>query len=225
LGRPKTRGGESTIQEAQPEVFEIDILYENQRGSFFFGLPMFSHNSLLNLDPAPWSNAVFKDSPVDVITAQVPNPSWAWAWNSWYVDMSGDVDEEGWSYSFAFSPKFSWHGTHVWFNSNVRRRRWLRKRVKTTTDENYLDEWSEPLLQTPPAEMSSQLNHVPEGDEVQPNSSPKDLDGNDSTTSKGDLETLIQKLKDGRLDREKIQFVEQYLDALSELTPQFVETV
>lgn len=44
--------------------------------------------------------------------------------------MTTDVDEEGWSYSFSFSPAFAWHGNHVWFHSFVRRRRWLRKRVK-----------------------------------------------------------------------------------------------
>jgi len=46
------------------------------------------------------------------------------------VDMTSDVDEEGWEYSFSFSPAFAWHGNHVWFHSFVRRRRWLRKRVK-----------------------------------------------------------------------------------------------
>lgn len=53
-----------------------------------------------------------------------------WAWKSWYVDMTADVDEEGWMYSFSFSPTFAWHGNHVWFHSFVRRRRWLRKRIK-----------------------------------------------------------------------------------------------
>ena len=29
----------------------IEVLYENQRGSFFFGIPLFSSRSLLNFDP------------------------------------------------------------------------------------------------------------------------------------------------------------------------------
>ncbi|ETI29586.1 hypothetical protein G647_02039 [Cladophialophora carrionii CBS 160.54] len=112
------------------EVSEIDILYENQRGSFFCGIPLYSHSSLLPIDPGPWTNKDFKDSPVDITNAQVPDPSWGWAWKTWYVDMSHDVDEEGWQYSFAFGRNWVWHGTHPWFHSFVRRRRWLRKRVK-----------------------------------------------------------------------------------------------
>ena len=60
----------------------------------------------------------------------MPDPSWEWAWQSWYVDMSYDVDEEGWEYSFSFQRSVAWHGTHPWFHSFVRRRRWLRKRVR-----------------------------------------------------------------------------------------------
>ncbi|MCJ1287842.1 hypothetical protein MMC26_007194 [Xylographa opegraphella] len=110
--------------------YEVDILYENQRGSFFCGIPLYSSKSLLNFDPSAWQTAAFKDSPVDITNAQVPDPTWAWAWKCWYVDMSHDVDEEGWEYSFSFRQGFSWHGNHPWFHSFVRRRRWLRKRVK-----------------------------------------------------------------------------------------------
>ena len=108
----------------------IDVLYENQRGWFFFGIPLYSANSLLNLDPAPWQTSTFRDSPVNITNAQVPDPSWQWDWKTWYVDMSHDVDEQGWEYSFSFQPRFAWHGSHPWFHSFARRRRWLRKRVK-----------------------------------------------------------------------------------------------
>lgn len=108
----------------------IDILYENQRGWFLFGMPLYSANSLLNLDPAAWQTSTFHDSPVNITNAQVPDPSWEWAWKTWYVDMSHDVDEEGWEYSFSFQSRFAWHGSHPWFHSFARRRRWLRKRVK-----------------------------------------------------------------------------------------------
>ncbi|MCJ1382079.1 hypothetical protein MMC17_005191 [Xylographa soralifera] len=110
--------------------YEVDILYENQRGSFFCGIPLYSAKSLLNFDPSAWQTVAFKDSPVDITNAQVPDPTWAWAWKCWYVDMSHDVDEEGWEYSFSFRQGFSWHGNHPWFHSFARRRRWLRKRVK-----------------------------------------------------------------------------------------------
>ncbi|TKA71531.1 hypothetical protein B0A49_06003 [Cryomyces minteri] len=135
-GRRKVKGLLGSKKErlkAANDHAEIDILYENQRGSFFFGIPLFSQNSLLNFDPKPWLNVHWKPSPVDITNAQVPDPSWEWAWKSWYVDMSHDVDEEGWEYSFSFQKGFSWHGTHPWFHSFVRRRRWLRKRVKKHT--------------------------------------------------------------------------------------------
>ncbi|KAL4800436.1 hypothetical protein BDV19DRAFT_353012 [Aspergillus venezuelensis] len=109
---------------------ELDILYENQRGWFFFGIPLYSNQSLLNIDPAPWQNASGKRSFVNITNAQVPDPSWEWAWKTWYVDMSGDVDEQGWQYAFSFSKTSSWHGTHPFWHSFVRRRRWVRLRNK-----------------------------------------------------------------------------------------------
>lgn len=114
----------------EEKQYEVDVLYENQRGTFCFGVPYYSERSLLNLDPAPWLTRNLEASPVDITNAQVPDPSWEWAWKTWYIDMSYDVDEEGWQYSFSFASKFAWHGTHPWGHSFARRRRWLRKRVK-----------------------------------------------------------------------------------------------
>ena len=108
----------------------IDVLYENQRGSFFCGIPLYSSNSLLNFDPSPWQTANFKDSAVNITNFQLPDPSWVWDWKTWYVDMSHDVDEEGWEYSFSFNSVYSWHGTHPFLYSFARRRRWLRRRVR-----------------------------------------------------------------------------------------------
>ncbi|RHZ67555.1 uncharacterized protein CDV56_109585 [Aspergillus thermomutatus] len=117
-------------------VSELDILYENQRGWFFFGIPLYSHSSLLNFDPSPWVTHDFRESPVNITNAQLPDPSWEWAWRSWYVDMSGDVDDQGWQYSFSFSSK-AWHGSHPWFHSFVRRRRWVRLRVKRAAEKTH----------------------------------------------------------------------------------------
>lgn len=122
----KRRG---STRERKTEDIGIDILYENQRGWFFCGIPLYSGRSLLPIDPSSWQTATFKYSPVNITNAQLPDPSWAWVWKTWYVDMSYDVDEEGWQYSFNFG-QWAWHGTHPWFHSFVRRRRWLRKRVK-----------------------------------------------------------------------------------------------
>ncbi|CAG8541804.1 17566_t:CDS:2, partial [Gigaspora rosea] len=107
--------------------YEYDILYENQRGLFFFGLPKFSSNALNPADPQPWSDKNQKFSPMDIYTYQVPNPTWEWVHKEWLIDMSGDVDEEGWEYA----PDFHcpcWHGCYKPFRSFVRRRRWVRLR-------------------------------------------------------------------------------------------------
>ena len=108
----------------------IDVLYENQRGAFFCGIPLYSSNSLLNLDPAPWQTANFQDSAVNITNFQLPDPSWVWDWKTWYVDMSHDVDELGWEYSFSFNKFYAWHGNHPYWTSFVRRRRWLRRRIR-----------------------------------------------------------------------------------------------
>ena len=123
----KARGNARRTEESETA---IDILYENQRGWFFCGIPLYSGRSLLPIDPSAWQTATFHYSPVNITNAQLPDPSWVWAWKTWYVDMSYDVDEEGWQYSFNFG-QWAWHGTHPWFHSFVRRRRWLRKRVKS----------------------------------------------------------------------------------------------
>ena len=118
-------------QKSSRPTSEIDILYENQRGWFIFGVPLYSDQTLLQFDPGAWVTAEGKDSLVNITDAQVPDPSWEWAWKTWYVDMSGDVDEQGWQYSFSFR-SHAWHGSHPWFHCFVRRRRWLRLRVQRT---------------------------------------------------------------------------------------------
>ncbi|KAL1899826.1 hypothetical protein Sste5346_002692 [Sporothrix stenoceras] len=109
----------------------IDILYENERGGFLCGIPLFSRQALGNLDPSPWTNYAHGTSPTDITTAQVPDPSWEWAWPEWRVNREDDgfEDENGWEYSFMFAKCFSWHGP-TWYSSFVRRRVWIRKRVR-----------------------------------------------------------------------------------------------
>lgn len=132
-GNGNIRNGDMQSNRHIKPIRELDILYENQRGWFIFGIPLYSHGSLLNFDPSAWVTKDLKDSPVNITNAQLPDPSWEWAWQTWYVDMSGDVDEQGWQYSLSFSSS-AWHGSHPWFHSFVRRRRWVRLRVKKATE-------------------------------------------------------------------------------------------
>ena len=205
------------------EVSEIDILYENQRGSFFCGIPLYAHSSLLPTDPSPWTNKAFKDSPVNITNAQVPDPSWEWTWKNWYVDMSHDVDEEGWEYSFAFGRTWVWHGTHPWFHSFVRRRRWLRKRVKrefgrglgkgdsvsnahnltgdyftihSKRDRSPIDA-ADGIVKT--ARPSSYISY------------PSSLDPDEPPEDVKDIASLLRTLKFATIDREKIEALKKFV--------------
>lgn len=127
IGQDEERG-RSPTKKPEPDS-QIDILYENQRGGFLCGVALFSGSALGNLDPAPWTNSVNKTSATNITNAQVPDPSWEWVWKEWKVNLTDEVDEDGWEYSFMFAKAFSWHGPS-WWNSFVRRRAWIRKRVK-----------------------------------------------------------------------------------------------
>jgi hypothetical protein len=198
---------------------EVDILYENQRGWFAFGIPLYSQKSLLNLDPAPWTNREYKDSAVNIMNAQVPDPTWEWAWKRWYVDMSYDVDEEGWQYSLGFT-RYSWHGTHPWFHNFVRRRRWLRKRVKRTSAHK-LREGS--MAQ---AHMLNPDYFTIHGSTVRSRGTSADRTTNGQSSrnsTKGnedivetdeikDIPALMKVLRHGSVDREKIDAVKHFIE-------------
>jgi len=58
--------------------------------------------------------------------------AWRWRQDRWYVDMRGDVDDEGWEYAFYWNGRYNWvggnwHGKAVWFHGYVRRRKWVRE--------------------------------------------------------------------------------------------------
>jgi len=210
---------------------EIDVLYENQRGSFVFGMPLFSSQSLLNFDPAPWTNSLGRLSSVNITNAQVPDPSWEWAWNTWYVDMSHDVDEQGWQYSFMFQKKFAWHGTHPWFHSFVRRRRWLRKRIRKDPELALGKYQAAPeqgkrlnanyFLISPRGEDQAQSELGERPGEQQPTDDLMDTLMSDID----DLPTLLRSLKYATVDREKINMVLTYMDKASADTQNFAEEV
>lgn len=200
----------------------IDVLLENQRGGWLCGLPRFSSASLLHIDGPAWRNGQGHTSPVSVIDAQTPDPSWKWAWPTWYVDMSRDVDEEGWQYSFMFRRNTAWHGSHPWYHSFVRRRRWIRKRTKGShphaselpsegrlgkLDAHRLNAdyftihnaktLSHPESIAPSVGMSRYNTHAQHDEE------PEEVDN---------IGGLLSSLKKAKVDREKISLVLRFLE-------------
>jgi len=203
---------------ARPKSAEsaIDILYENQRGGFLCGIPLFSSKALGNLDPPPWTNFANRPSPTDTSTAQVPDPSWDWVWPEWRINHDDDVDEDGWIYSFAFYKKFSWHRSR-WWNSFVRRRAWIRKRAKR----------SRGFLTQDPHMLNPSYFSVRPSSELARDRSPSRASSargsrlSVSTVNVEGLEQppalienvdqLLRVLRASRIDREKIEAVNNYL--------------
>ncbi|KAL2023131.1 hypothetical protein VTK56DRAFT_3737 [Thermocarpiscus australiensis] len=198
----------------KPPESAIDILYENQRGGFLCGIPLFSSRALGNLDPPAWTNYAHKPSPTDIHTAQVPDPSWEWAWPEWRINHDEGVDEDGWMYSFAFSRKFSWHKAR-WWNSFVRRRAWIRKRVKkeagyTTQDPHMLN--PEYFSIRPSSEIgrdrSPSRTVSTRGSRL--SMSAANVEGVGQLVIE-DADELLRVLRKSRIDREKIEAVDSYL--------------
>lgn len=186
----------------------IDILYENQRGWFVFGIPLFSSKALWNfrIDPAPWLDAKMRPSAVNITNAQVPDPSWVWDWKTWYVDMSLDVDEEGWQYSLLFKGS-PWHGNHPWFHSFVRRRRWLRRRVKQKIPPKSKKAVQERLF----GDAFSIGTTLARSATLGTTSADDSLQTSFNEEVK-DIATLMAKLKKAAIDREKIIFIHKFID-------------
>ena len=97
--------------EATKVKYEFDVLYENQRGLLVFGIPKFSPRTLFQWDPSPWTSSDGKRSAYNIANAQLPDPSWEWAYQEWFIDMTGDVYEAGWQYSGNFGRRF-WPNVH-----------------------------------------------------------------------------------------------------------------
>lgn len=211
----------------------VDILWENERGCFVCGAALFSGAALGNLDPSPWTNQFHKTSPTNITTAQVPDPSWEWAWPDWRINREEGVamDEFGWEYSFMFSKKFSWHGPK-WWNSFVRRRAWIRKRIKKKdedlpSDPHMLntDYFNITPARTRSSSVLSARASVADGGSINSKLSIGQLSKGESVIEeKPDIEDvwmLLMVLRAARIDREKIEAVENYLeharDGLEEL--------
>ncbi|KAI0451091.1 hypothetical protein F5B21DRAFT_390946 [Xylaria acuta] len=232
-GRPDTGNRESETHPTRPKEpgTEIDILYENQRGGFLCGIPLFSSAALGNLDPPAWTNFAHKPSPTDIHTAQVPDPSWQWAWPEWRINHDEQIqtDSDGWEYSFMFSRKFSWH-TPNWYSSFVRRRAWIRRRIKISSGYQVMDEQSmNPAYFTVTAKQR-EPSPVATVSEVERRSmdrrsgrsqgdprrsrerSRADADNASVTPDVTTTEDLMAMLKQSRIDREKLEAVENYIN-------------
>ncbi|KAF6845201.1 meiotically up-regulated 65 protein [Colletotrichum musicola] len=191
----------------------IDVLWENERGCICCGIALFSGKALGNLDPSPWTNQFHKTSPTTTKTAQVPDPTWEWAWPEWRVhrEEGVELDNVGWEYSFMFTKKFSWHGPK-WWNSFVRRRAWVRKRVKkkpedVSEDPHMLN--SDYFTVTPANHSRSSSVAASRRESIS-----KASTQTSAPEEKSDIEdvwTLMAVLRAARIDREKIEAVENYL--------------
>ncbi|KAK9765945.1 hypothetical protein K7432_005323 [Basidiobolus ranarum] len=162
----------------------VEVLFENQRGIWICGTPHFSHRMLNPFDCSPWTDKFQRYSPVDIHSAQLPDPNWVWADPYWYIDTSGDIDEDGWEYAFIFRSN-SWHGDFRFFRSFVRRRKWVRHRK---------------LKDLKPTFADRQMKYTT------PNSPDRDEESIPSK-SKG----IIDKLKECRIDRERFTLIDDYL--------------
>ncbi|KAI1806774.1 hypothetical protein F4811DRAFT_101489 [Daldinia bambusicola] len=201
----------------------IDILYENQRGGFLCGIPLFSSAALGNLDPPPWTNFAHKPSPTDIHTAQVPDPSWEWAWPEWRInrDEAIKTDSDGWEYSFMFSKKFSWHGPK-WYSSFVRRRAWIRMRIKKGHGYQMNDPYmSHEYFSVVPSRIETGRTSANQlGARISQETSRKSRDARrdedeDDALAIVDITTvdeLMSALRKSRIDRERLEAIENYIE-------------
>ncbi|KFX97036.1 hypothetical protein V490_03021 [Pseudogymnoascus sp. VKM F-3557] len=187
----------------------IDVLYENERGGFLCGHPLFGSRALGLFDHAPWTNIAFKPSATNIHTAQVPDPDWEWVWEEWVINHdpdNPDLDEEGWEYSFMFSKRFSWHGP-TWYNSFVRRRAWIRKRVRIHHHETDTEDphrlTAEYFVIHPERPSSSSLS-------VSRRSSRREM-AQGEVDEVRDIAQVLAALKACRIDREKSEVVEAFV--------------
>lgn len=208
--------GRTPKKKPEPDS-DIDILYENQRGGFLCGMALFSGRALGSADPAPWTNSANKTSATDITNAQVPDPSWEWAWKEWKINLTDEVDEDGWEYSFMFAKAFSWHDS-AWWNSFVRRRAWIRKRVRRQAGYkvNQAHMLNPDYFTIHPAEERSRSPTSTTQDHVTNRYSAASLAKRDMEEvvfeDVSDISALMKALRLARIDREKMEAVENFLE-------------
>ncbi|KAF4447310.1 hypothetical protein F53441_9153 [Fusarium austroafricanum] len=199
-------GDHPQVKQKKPHVQRetaIDILYENERGGFLCGIPLFSAQALGGFDPPAW------------------NPTWEWAWPEWRINYQKGVDEHGWEYSFYFSKKFSWH-SGKWWNSFVRRRAWIRKRVRKRPEDVSADPH---MLNTDyftirPASHISQKSRASVTSSRLSRSSMGQMSAAEADGKAAEIdnvEDLMRTLRLARIDREKLDAVNNYMEHATDL--------
>lgn len=205
-------------QAVQIPTGVVDVLYENQRGSFLCGIPLFSAAGLWITDPHAWVGMDLEYSPFTIFNATLPDPTWEWVWKRWFVDMSGDVDENGWSYNVSFT-RHHWHGHHIWYHSFVRRRRWLRKRRKMSGQDRAVRKAKNPAEDyfTISSSTFRGAHSYKQHDGTRDLYLNEDDEEDEQYAKLENLGDFYQKLRSARLDREKLDAVDNFLTNGKEL--------
>eukprot|EP00040_Diaphanoeca_grandis_P025786 m.143353 g.143353 ORF g.143353 m.143353 type:complete len:1222 (+) comp30313_c0_seq1:332-3997(+) len=112
--------GKKSVDAAKLRTSDVIIreIYENQRKTIVGWKPS------LAIGRHPYSDVGGGDG-VAILEAVKPIPGFKFVSLEWHNDKSLDVDDDGWQYAFSWHNS-NWQNTHRW-NSNVRRRRWIRK--------------------------------------------------------------------------------------------------
>ncbi|TQS33439.1 hypothetical protein Golomagni_06217, partial [Golovinomyces magnicellulatus] len=224
---PTSSNNNKSTKSANKRETAVDILYENERGGFLCGSAMFSYKLLGGLDPTPWTNEFHMPSLTNVETAQLPDPSWEWISPEWKIHYQDGVDEFGWHYSFAFSNKFSWHKAK-WWNSFVRRRAWVRRRAKKRAEDISSDPHmlNADYFTVKPASQRKRQSAGSLGSRVSSKTSisyMSSISDEDRKVDIEDLVTLMQVLRLSRIDREKREAIENYLEHATDIESLHVE--
>ncbi|KAJ1650280.1 hypothetical protein IWQ61_008878 [Dispira simplex] len=183
---------EAEVEEEPSGTERYDVIYENQRGLYLFGIPKFNSKVLFPTDPPAWYDG-YNFALTDIHSYQLPDPSWEWVYEHWCIDMSDDVDEEGWQYSVSFGRPW-WHGAHRVWKAFVRRRRWIRLRRKRGTIQ-----LPQPNSQKSPTELAIPETTIAEVD-----------DDHHYHRNSAQLLDRLQKVK---TDRQRLDIVREWIDS------------
>lgn len=133
------------------------------------------------------------------------------------------MDEGGWEYAFAFSKKFSWHRAR-WWNSFVRRRAWTRKRAKRQIDEVSTDPHMLNADYFTVRSTSDRQHHSRDSVASSRHASRASVSQLSAAEAEEELpdieniEDLMRTLRQSRIDREKLEATENYLEHAVDLS-------